>query len=184
MQFFETVLILLRTFLISQLFLTLVLLFIYSKISSRFILKPITSLTRIILISYFFLQLLELIFNVSFYDYINQNTERAQGPYAFAYWLMFAFNYILPLVLFLKFGKRFWVILLVALAVSFGFYAERFIILTTTQYRDFYNANELFVSKEIVSFLALPVLYSFVAIVANVIKTNKPIPVSEREDIL
>lgn len=184
MQFFETVLVLLRTFLISHLFLTLVLLFIYSKISSRFILKPITSLTRIILTSYFFLQLLELILNVSFYDYINQNTARALGPYAFAYWLMFAFSYILPLVLFLKYGKKFWVILLVSLGVSFGFYAERFIILVTTKYRDFYNTNELFVSEEIVSFLALPIFFCLIAIVANAIKNNKPLPISEREDIL
>lgn len=68
--------------------------------------------------------------------------QRASGPYAWAYWLMFLSALILPYTLFIKsLAKKFWYVLFVAFAIKIGFYFERFVILTTSMHRDYSPEN-------------------------------------------
>ncbi|WP_160164979.1 polysulfide reductase NrfD [Dokdonia sp. PRO95] len=62
------------------------------------------------------------------YAFIN----RAAGPYAWAYWLMFLSALILPLTLLVqKLASNFWYVLLVSFAMKSGIFFERFVIITT-----------------------------------------------------
>lgn len=68
--------------------------------------------------------------------------DRATGPYAWAYWLMFFGSLILPLTLFFqKLGQKFWYVLIVAFFMKFGMFFERFVILVTSFHRDYRPAN-------------------------------------------
>ncbi|WP_298324486.1 hypothetical protein [uncultured Dokdonia sp.] len=68
------------------------------------------------------------------YAFIN----RATGPYAWAYWLMFLSALILPLTLLVqKLASNFWYVLLVSFAMKSGIYFERFVIITTTFQGDY-----------------------------------------------
>ena len=56
--------------------------------------------------------------------------NRATGPNAIAYWIMFLSALILPLTLFVKkLATIFWYVLLVAFAMKIGMYLERFVII-------------------------------------------------------
>ena len=68
------------------------------------------------------------------YAFIN----RATGPYAWAYWIMFLGALILPLTLFIrKLASKFWYVLLVAFGMKSGMYFERFVIIVTSFHRDY-----------------------------------------------
>jgi hypothetical protein len=72
------------------------------------------------------------------YAFIN----RATGPYAWAYWLMFLLALILPFTLFIKkLASKFWYVMLVAFGMKFGMYFERFVIIVTSYHRDYLTEN-------------------------------------------
>lgn len=72
--------------------------------------------------------------NLDEYAFIN----RATGPYAWAYWIMFLGALILPLTLFIrKLASKFWYVLLVAFGMKSGMYFERFVIILTSFHRDY-----------------------------------------------
>jgi hypothetical protein len=72
------------------------------------------------------------------YAFIN----RATGPYAWAYWIMFVSALILPLTLFIKkLTSKFWYVLLVVFGMKSGMYFERFIIIVTSFHRDYLPGN-------------------------------------------
>ncbi|WNH10865.1 hypothetical protein [Thalassobellus suaedae] len=72
--------------------------------------------------------------NPNEYAFIN----RATGPYAIAYWIMFLGALILPLTLFIKkLASKFWYVILVAFGMKSGMYLERFVIIITSFHRDY-----------------------------------------------
>ncbi|WP_055437538.1 hypothetical protein [Lacinutrix algicola] len=82
------------------------------------------------------------------YAFIN----RATGPYAWAYWIMFVSALILPFSLFIKkLASKYWYVLLVAFGMKSGIYFERFIIIVTSFHRDYLtnNKNGEFVNRNV-----------------------------------
>ncbi|WP_405207085.1 hypothetical protein [Aquimarina sp. LLG6339-5] len=72
------------------------------------------------------------------YAFIN----RATGPYAWAYWIMFLGALILPLTLLIKkLASKYWYVLLVAFGMKSGMYFERFVIIVTSFHRDYLPGN-------------------------------------------
>lgn len=69
-------------------------------------------------------------------------TERANGPYAWAFWLMFSAAAILPFSLFYKklSLNPFYLIFIVFL-MKIGYYFERFVIMVTSFHRDYSPDN-------------------------------------------
>ncbi|QXP59481.1 hypothetical protein [Olleya sp. HaHaR_3_96] len=73
------------------------------------------------------------------YAFIN----RATGPYAWAYWLMFLSALCLPFTLFIKkLASKYWYVILVAFGMKIGMYFERFVIITTSFHRDYLPNHE------------------------------------------
>ena len=82
--------------------------------------------------------LIGMALNPEEYAFIN----RATGPYAITYWLMFLSALILPFTLLIKkLASKFWYVLLVAFAMKIGMYFERFVIITTSFHRDYQTEN-------------------------------------------
>jgi len=80
--------------------------------------------------------------NPNEYAFLN----RATGPYAIVYWMMFLGASILPITLiFKKLGSKFWYNLVVAFAMKSGMYFERFIIIITSFHRDYLPLNKTFI---------------------------------------
>ena len=72
------------------------------------------------------------------YAFIN----RATGPYAWAYWIMFLSALIMPFTLFIKkLASKFWYVLLAAIAIKSGYYFERYVIIVTSFHRDYLIEN-------------------------------------------
>ena len=68
------------------------------------------------------------------YAFIN----RATGPYAWAYWLMFLSALCLPFTLLIKkLASNYWYVILVAFGMKIGMYFERFVIIITSFHRDY-----------------------------------------------
>ncbi len=64
--------------------------------------------------------------------------NRAFGPYAWAYWIMFCCNAFVPqLFWFKRFRRSIPVMFVVAILVNVGMYFERYVIVVTTLHRDF-----------------------------------------------
>src|SRR5690606_6793177 len=120
--------------------LTLMLVELFFK--SRFETKKALNLIRWTIIIYtivtFTFYLIGMAINPDEYAFIN----RATGPYAWAYWVMFLSALILPLTLFIKkLASKFWYVLLVAFGMKSGMYFERFLIITTSFHRDYQTEN-------------------------------------------
>jgi molybdopterin-containing oxidoreductase family membrane subunit len=65
-------------------------------------------------------------------------TNRAFGPYAWAYWIMFSCNVLSPQILWFKAARTSpWVLFGVSIAVNIGMWFERFVIIVTSLHRDF-----------------------------------------------
>jgi Ni/Fe-hydrogenase subunit HybB-like protein len=65
-------------------------------------------------------------------------TNRAFGPYSWAYWIMFTCNAFVPqLFWFKKFRRSIPVMFAVVILVNVGMYFERYVIVITTLHRDF-----------------------------------------------
>jgi Ni/Fe-hydrogenase subunit HybB-like protein len=65
-------------------------------------------------------------------------TNRAFGPYSWAYWIMFTCNAFVPqLFWFKRFRRSIPVMFVVVLLVNVGMYFERYVIIVTTLHRDF-----------------------------------------------
>src|SRR5262245_55851008 len=64
--------------------------------------------------------------------------NRASGPYAWAYWIMFCCNVISPQVFWFKSARTNpWVLFGVSILVNIGMWFERFVIIVTSLHRDF-----------------------------------------------
>lgn len=109
---------------------------------NRFETKKALNLIRWTIIIYtivtFTFYLIGMAINPDEYAFIN----RATGPYAWAYWIMFFGALILPLTLFIKkLASKFWYVLLVGFGMKSGMYFERFVIITTSFHRDYQTEN-------------------------------------------
>jgi len=88
--------------------------------------------------------LIEMAINPDEYAFIN----RATGPYAISYWIMFLCALILPFTLLIKkLASKYWYVLLVAFAMKSGTFLERFIIIITSFHRDYLTNNGNFKLK-------------------------------------
>ena len=63
--------------------------------------------------------------------------QRATGPYAWAYWLMFAGTLSPFTLLIKKLGRSAFYMLIVAILMKLGMYMERFVIIITSLHRDY-----------------------------------------------
>ena len=109
---------------------------------NRFETKKVLNLIRWTIIIYtiitFTFYLIGMALNPDEYAFIN----RATGPYAWAYWIMFFGALILPLTLLIKkLASKFWYVILVAFGMKSGMYFERFVIITTSVHRDYPDIN-------------------------------------------
>ncbi|PIB38356.1 polysulfide reductase NrfD [Maribacter sp. 4G9] len=118
----------------------LILMLVNLIFKNRFETKKALNLIRWTIIAYtlitFIVYLIGMVTaeNPNEYAFIN----RATGPYAWAYWLMFLGALILPLTLFIeKLASKFWYVLLVAFGMKSGMYLERFVIIITSFHRDY-----------------------------------------------
>ncbi len=87
----------------------------------------------------FHLSLVWIIAVVNFYDNKSVfNIERATGYYSGMYWFILFGSMVLPMVLLIpKLGKKAWILFVVSLMSSFGFWMERLIIVISSLHRDF-----------------------------------------------
>lgn len=120
----------------------LILMLIELILKNRFETKKVLYLIRWTIIIYtivtFTFYLIGMALNPNQHAFIN----RATGPYAWPYWIMFLSALILPLTLFLKkLASKFWYVLLVSFGMKSGMYFERFIIITTSFHRDYQTEN-------------------------------------------
>jgi hypothetical protein len=128
--------------------LTLFLVKVFFK--NRFEIKKALNLVRWVVIAYSFITwtitLIGIILNPEESAFVN----RAVGPYAITYWIMFLSALILPFTLFnKKLAAKFWYVLLVAFCVKIGVYFERFVIIVTSYHRDYLtidNGNTEFIN--------------------------------------
>ena len=68
--------------------------------------------------------------------------NRAFGPYAWAYWMMFSCNVFVPQLFWFKKIRRHLVItFIITILVNIGMWFERFVIVVTSLHRDFLPAN-------------------------------------------
>ncbi len=109
---------------------------------NRFETKKALNLIRWIIIIYtivtFTFYPIGMAMNPDKYAFIN----RATGPYAITYWIMFLSALILPLTLFIKkLALKFWYVILVAFGMKIGMYFERFVIIVTSFHRDYLPYN-------------------------------------------
>ncbi|WP_089119550.1 hypothetical protein [Cellulophaga lytica] len=120
----------------------LTLIFVELIFKNRFETRKTLNLIRWTIIIYtlvtFALYLIGMAMNPDEYAFIN----RATGPYAWAYWIMFLGALILPLTLFIKkLASKFWYVALVAFGMKSGMYFERFVIIVTSFHRDYLPNN-------------------------------------------
>ena len=120
----------------------LILMIVELIFKNRFETKKALNLIRWTIIIYsivtFTFYLIGMTINPEEYAFIN----RATGPYAWVYWIMFFGALILPLTLFIKkLASKFWYVLLVAFGMKSGMYFERFVIITTSFHRDYQTEN-------------------------------------------
>ncbi|WP_405569104.1 hypothetical protein [Winogradskyella sp. Asnod2-B02-A] len=122
----------------------LTLIYVELIFKNRFETKKVLNLIRWTIIFYtiitwtFYLIGMATTENPEEYAFIN----RATGPYAWAYWIMFVSAIILPLTLFIKkLASKFWYVILVAFGMKSGMYFERFVIIVTSFHRDYLPGN-------------------------------------------
>ncbi|GAA0728418.1 hypothetical protein GCM10009430_37550 [Aquimarina litoralis] len=120
--------------------LTLFLVKVFFK--NRFETKKALNLIRWLIIIYTFItwtiSLVTIIINPEEATFIN----RAVGPYAIIYWIMFIAALILPFTLMIKkMAIKFWYVMFIAFCMKVGIYFERFIIITTSYHRDYLTEN-------------------------------------------
>jgi len=64
--------------------------------------------------------------------------NRMLGPYAWTYWLLIACNVVTPQALWSGYVRSSpWLLLPIALAINFGMWTERFVIVVTSLHRDY-----------------------------------------------
>lgn len=122
---------------------TLTLIFIELCFKNRFETKKVLNLIRWTIITYaaitWSLYLIGISLNPDKYAFI----DRATGPYAWAYWMMFFSSLILPFTLLSKkLASKFFYVLIVAFAIKLGMYFEYFVIIITSLHRDYLPKSE------------------------------------------
>ncbi len=98
--------------------------------------------------------------------------ERATGPYAWAYWIMFLSALFLPLTLLIKkLASKFWYVLFVAFFMKMGFYFERFVIIVSSFHRDYQleSTSEMFTDSLAFGVLLIFIQGMLIAIISLVV---------------
>ncbi|NQX85951.1 MAG: hypothetical protein HRT67_08600 [Flavobacteriaceae bacterium] len=128
---------------------------------NRFETKKVLNLIRWTIISYtiitwtFYMIGMTMTDNPDEYAFLN----RATGPYAWAYWIMFLSALILPLTLFhKKLASKFWYVLLVVFVMKSGMYFERFIIIVASFHKDYLPRNG---NAELIDLFAFGIVMAF-----------------------
>jgi len=82
--------------------------------------------------------------------------NRAFGPYAWAYWIMFSCNVFIPqLFWFKKIRRNLFVMFIIAAFVNVGMWFERFVITVTSLSRDFLPSSWAYYTPTITDFAIL-----------------------------
>ncbi|MBF0693951.1 MAG: hypothetical protein IR153_02700 [Flavobacterium sp.] len=128
------------------------LLFIFlvgSVFKNRFQTIQVINLVRWFLILYFVIGLVRYIIGPTWITNEIAFSNRATGPYWFAYWLMFFSAAILPFTLFYKkLALKPLYLILIVIFIRIGWYFERFVIFVINIHRDYlpYNGESAFLS--------------------------------------
>ena len=86
-------------------------------------------------------------------------TQRATGPYSWAYWTMFLSALILPFTLFIKkVSSNFYYVLFVAIFMKMGFYFERYVIIVSSYHWDYGTERESIEFTDSFSFAILMIV--------------------------
>lgn len=109
---------------------------------NRFETKTVLNLVRWTILVYAVFTWIITVSGITLYPEKSAFLNRATGPYAIAYWIMFLNATILPFTLLVrKLASKFWYVLLVAFCMKIGFYFERFVIITTSFQTDYADSN-------------------------------------------
>ena len=109
---------------------------------NRFPTKKALNVIRWIIIGYTVITLVHFIVGISLNPDEFAFTNRATGPYKFAYWFMLLCVTVLPFtLLFKKLASKYWYVLIIAFLIKVGVYFERFVIVTTSMHRDYAQEN-------------------------------------------
>ncbi|MDB5258657.1 MAG: hypothetical protein JWM14_3352 [Chitinophagaceae bacterium] len=126
-----------RGLFISVLLVLLVKLFFKQKINTH----HAVLILKWIILSYTFLFIIKLITQFLFpipSESFQSFTSRAFGPYYWAYWSMFFFSTLFPLLLlFKKWGHNVYFLLLVSVFLNIGWLFESFVVHMTSLHREF-----------------------------------------------
>jgi len=114
------------------------LIFVELFFKKRFETKKVLNLICWFIILYSIITWIYTLIGIIFYPEKFAFTQRATGPYKWAFWIMFLSALILPFTLFIKkIASNFYYVMFVAIFMKIGFYFERFVIIITSFYRDY-----------------------------------------------
>ena len=100
--------------------------------------KKLVKISTWILLSYASLLWLHMVLGSVLALEENAFFERATGPYAWAFWLMFICAMVLPYILLYKpFSKHFLYVIFIAIAINIGGYLEQLTLLLVEFHRDY-----------------------------------------------
>lgn len=110
---------------------------------NKFKTKKALNVVRWIIIFYTAITLVYFIVGIAFAPEKFAFTNRATGPYWFAYWLMLCAATVLPFTLLIKkLAAKFWYVLFIAFCMKIGFYFERFVIIVSSIHRDYFPMEQ------------------------------------------
>lgn len=146
------------TYCLVPMVLTLILVKVIYK--NRFPTKKALNIISWIIIGYSVITLVYFILGISLNSDNFAFTNRATGPYKFAYWFMLFCVTVLPFTLLIKkLSSKYWYVLLIAFFIKIGVYFERFVILTTSIHRDYAQENG---SSDLMASTAYGILVFFI----------------------
>ena len=125
--------------------LLLILILIEYFFKNRFKTKQVINLVRWFLICYFTIEIVLFAIGHLFFPEEFSFTNRATGPYRWAFWLMFIAAAILPLSLFYKkLATKPLYLIAIVFCMKIGWYFERFVIIITSYHRDYVEETHNF----------------------------------------
>ncbi len=133
----------------------LTLIFAELLFKNRFETKKALHLIRWTIIIYTVITILAYLIGMTLYPDKYAFIDRATGPYAWAYWIMFISALILPFTLLInKLASRFGYVLLIAFAMKIGMYFEYLVIMVTSFHKDYLPKNSEKRFQEVTSLLS------------------------------
>ena len=171
---------------IESIFLSLLLLLVFSKLYRPFQLNTTTKVFAFSLLIYALLQGFTFFLKGIGNDNLFELSNRATGSYALYYWYWVFTTLVFPLVFFTKkLQTKIWLVLLIAFLFNVPFYLEYVTILVTSFLRDYSTEitfNEILVGLTVLFIKSI--ILSFILIVIDISRNISFKSIEEREDIL